>query len=136
PVEQYMQLCLTHPEFGYYRTHDPIGAEGDFVTAPEISQIFGELLGLWAATAWREMGSPQPVRLIELGPGRGTMLVDFLRAARLVPEFRGAILLHLVEINPTLQQLQRDALARMADSVSWHHSLEGVPDGPFVLLAN
>ena len=79
PVAQYMALCLTHPEHGYYANRDPFGAAGDFTTAPEISQMFGELIGLWAAAAWRAIGSPENVRLVELGPGRGTMMLDALR---------------------------------------------------------
>jgi NADH dehydrogenase [ubiquinone] 1 alpha subcomplex assembly factor 7 len=95
-VAHYMALCLTHPEHGYYTRHAPIGSEGDFITAPEISQMFGELLGLWAAAAWRSMGSPENLRLVELGPGRGTMILDALRAAKVMPQFRAAIVLHMV----------------------------------------
>ena len=91
-------------------TRDPLGASGDFVTAPEISQMFGELIGLWAAAVWRQMGAPENVRLVELGPGRGTMMLDALRAAQVVPDFRAAIVVHLVEISPTLQQRQQQAL--------------------------
>src|SRR5438045_2342266 len=82
PVWRYMELCLMHPEHGYYVSRDPLGREGDFTTAPEVSQMFGELLGLWAASLWRTMGSPSLLRLIELGPGRGTMMADALRAVR------------------------------------------------------
>ena len=91
-----------HPEHGYYMTRDPFGAAGDFITAPEISQMFGELIGLWAAAVWRQMGSPENVRLVELGPGRGTMMADALRAAKVVPDFRAALVVHLVEISPAL----------------------------------
>ncbi len=87
-VEHFMELSLSHPEHGYYMNRDPFGAAGDFTTAPEISQMFGELIGLWAAEAWVAMGRPNPVRLIELGPGRGTLMSDALRAARIVPDFR------------------------------------------------
>ena len=90
PVADYMALCLGHPQHGYYMTRDPFGTGGDFITAPEISQMFGELIGLWAAAVWRQMGSPESVRLVELGPGRGTMMVDALRAAHVVPDFRKA----------------------------------------------
>ena len=93
-------------------TRDPLGAAGDFITAPEISQMFGELIGLWAAAVWRQMGAPENVRLVELGPGRGTMMLDALRAAQVVPEFRAALVVHLVEISPALEQRQRQALAR------------------------
>jgi len=86
-VESYMGLCLAHPVHGYYMTRDPLGADGDFVTSPEISQMFGELLGLWAAETWRLIGGPQPARLVELGPGRGTLMADALRAARAAPDF-------------------------------------------------
>ncbi|HEY4746544.1 MAG TPA: SAM-dependent methyltransferase, partial [Steroidobacteraceae bacterium] len=135
-VAQYMQLCLTHPTHGYYATRNPLGASGDFITAPEISQMFGELVGLWAAAAWRAMGSPERVRLVELGPGRGTMMLDALRAAKVMPEFRAAIALHLVEISPTLEKLQRQTLSAGDVPVSWHRSLEVVPEGPTIILAN
>ena len=85
PVWRYMELCLTHPEHGYYVSRDPLGREGDFTTAPEVSQMFGELLGLWAASVWKAIGSPPTLRLIELGPGRGTMMADALRALRVLP---------------------------------------------------
>src|SRR5260370_31259620 len=94
PVWRYMQLCLTHPDHGYYITRDPLGREGDFITAPEVSQMFGELLGLWAAATWRAMGAPRSVRLVELGPGRGTMMTDMLRAIRVVPTFYQALTVH------------------------------------------
>ena len=86
-IERYMALALTHPTKGYYTTHDPFGVEGDFVTAPEISQMFGELIGLWAAPVWTQIGAPVPVHLVELGPGRGALMADALRAARAAPEF-------------------------------------------------
>jgi NADH dehydrogenase [ubiquinone] 1 alpha subcomplex assembly factor 7 len=136
PVAQYMALCLTHPEHGYYATGAPIGADGDFTTAPEISQMFGELIGLWAAAAWRAMGSPENVRLVELGPGRGTMILDALRAAKVMPAFRAALVLHMVEVSPALERLQRQALIATDVPVSWHSSIEEVPDGPLIIVAN
>jgi len=136
PVAQYMALCLTHAEHGYYMTRDPLGAAGDFVTAPEISQMFGELIGLWAAAAWRVMGSPANLRLVELGPGRGTLLRDALRAAKVMPDFRAALVVHLVEVSPTLEQLQRQAFIATDVPVSWHQSLADVPDGPLIVIAN
>ena len=135
-VAQYMALCLTHPEHGYYVSRAPIGSGGDFITAPEISQMFGELLGLWAAATWCTMESPENVRLVELGPGLGTMMLDVLRAAKLVPAFRTAIVLHMVEVSPALERVQREALIATDVPVSWHPSLEDVPDGPLVILAN
>src|SRR6266849_4000752 len=123
PVAQYMALCLTHSEHGYYTTRDPLGAAGDFTTAPEISQMFGELIGLWAAATWRAMGSPGRVSLVELGPGRGTMMVDVLRAARVMPDFRAAMAVHLIEISPALEHLQRRGLSDVDVPVSWHRSI-------------
>ncbi len=136
PVAQYMALCLTHPEHGYYTTRDPLGAAGDFTTAPEISQMFGELIGLWAAAAWRAIGSPENVRLVELGPGRGTMMLDALRTARVMPDFRAAIVVHFVEINPALERLQRQAFVGTDVPVFWHGALADVPDGALIILAN
>jgi NADH dehydrogenase [ubiquinone] 1 alpha subcomplex assembly factor 7 len=135
-VAQYMALCLTHPEHGYYSSRPPIGAAGDFTTAPEISQMFGELIGLWAAAAWQGMGSPENVRLVELGPGRGTMMLDALRAANVVPAFRRAIVVHMVEISPVLERLQRQTLIATDVPVSWHRTLEDVPEGPLIIVAN
>ena len=137
PIAQYMATCLSHPVHGYYMTRDPFGAAGDFVTAPEISQMFGELIGLWAATVWRQMGSPESVRLVELGPGRGTMIADTLRAATtVVSGFRSAITVHLVEVSPALQRLQQQTLEPFGVSLLWHKGLEEVPQGPAIILAN
>ena len=136
PVSEYMTLCLTHPQHGYYMTRDPFGRAGDFTTAPEISQMFGELIGLWAATVWRQMGSPNSLQLVELGPGRGTMMLDMLRAATVVPGFRAAIVAHLVEISPTLERRQRQTLSGLDVPLLWHRRLEDVPDGPLIIVAN
>jgi len=134
-VSDYMRLCLTHPRHGYYVTRDPLGAHGDFVTAPEVSQMFGELVGAWAATVWRQMGSPTNIRLIELGPGRGTLMADALRAARSLPEFYAALSVHLVEISPALREPQRRTLAGEA-RVRWHDRVHSIPAGPAIFIAN
>ena len=138
PLAEYMRLALTHPEHGYYTTGDPLGAPsdsgGDFITAPEVSQMFGELLGLWCADTWRFLGQPKPVKLIELGPGRGTLMADALRAVKIVPDFAENLEIHLVEISPSLRRQQEAALA--GHSVTWHEELSSVPEGPFLLLAN
>jgi SAM-dependent MidA family methyltransferase len=136
PVAEYMRLCLTHPQFGFYTTRDPFGRDGDFTTAPEISQMFGELVGLWAASVWRQMGSPNNVRLVELGPGRGTMMLDMLRAAQVVPAFRAAVVVHLVEISALLERQQRQTLGGLDVPMLWHRSLDDVPDGPLIVIAN
>jgi NADH dehydrogenase [ubiquinone] 1 alpha subcomplex assembly factor 7 len=134
-IADYMALCLNDPEHGYYRSGDPLGTGGDFTTAPEISQMFGELLGLWAAETWQLMGAPNPVRLIELGPGRGTLMADALRAVRqAAPAFAAAIDLHLVEINPALRERQRQTL--VGAPASWHERIETLPTGPALILAN
>ena len=135
-LERYMELALGHPEHGYYMGRDPFGAAGDFITAPEISQMFGELLGLWAAEVWASMGRPRPVRLIELGPGRGTMMSDALRAARIVPDFRSAIDVTLVETSPTLAEIQHETLLTSGAPVGWIPSLAEAPEGPAIVLAN
>jgi NADH dehydrogenase [ubiquinone] 1 alpha subcomplex assembly factor 7 len=136
PVWQYMALCLSHPEYGYYMRRDPLGKSGDFTTAPEISQMFGELVGLWAAAVWRQMGSPGRVHLVELGPGRGTMMRDALRAAQIVPDFHAAVAAHLIEISPVLAQRQRDTLSGLGVPMTWYRSIEDVPPGPLIVIAN
>jgi NADH dehydrogenase [ubiquinone] 1 alpha subcomplex assembly factor 7 len=135
PVWRYMELCLVHPEHGYYLSRDPLGREGDFITAPEVSQMFGELLGLWAASVWKAIDSPPLLRLIEIGPGRGTMMADALRALRILPPLYQALSIHLVEVNPVLREKQKSALSGSRD-ISWHDSIDDVPDGPSVIFAN
>jgi SAM-dependent MidA family methyltransferase len=136
PVAQFMTLCLIHPQYGYYVTRDPLGTQGDFTTAPEISQMFGELVGLWSAAVWKQMGSPEDVRLIELGPGRGTMMLDALRALQTVPDFRRALVVHFVEISPALEERQRQAMGGIDAPVNWHKSIDDVPPGRSIILAN
>jgi SAM-dependent MidA family methyltransferase len=135
PVWRYMELCLMHPEHGYYISRDPLGREGDFTTAPEVSQMFGELLGLWAASVWKAMGSPSVLRLIELGPGRGTMMADALRALRVLPPLYQTLSVHMVEVNPVLREKQRAMLSGVRD-IAWHDNIDAVPEGPCIILAN
>jgi NADH dehydrogenase [ubiquinone] 1 alpha subcomplex assembly factor 7 len=135
PVWRYMELCLTHPKHGYYVSRDPLGREGDFTTAPEVSQMFGELLGLWAASVWKAIGSPSVLRLIELGPGRGTMMADALRALRVLPPLYQSLSIQLIEINPVLREKQK-AMLSGARNIAWHNSIDEVPGGPVVILAN
>lgn len=142
-VAGYMQACLHDPEHGYYRRQPAIGAKGDFVTAPEISQVFGELVGLWCAVVWQQMGSPSRLNVVELGPGRGTMMRDALRAARIVPGFLEAVALHLVDQNKTLRDMQRTTLSDCGVPIQFH-TFESkalmmrseVPAGPTIVLAN
>ena len=136
PVGEYMALCLTDPDYGYYTTRDPFGARGDFITAPEISQMFGELIGLWMAAVWKQMGAPEHIRIVELGPGLGTLMSDALRAVQVLPGFRGAISLHLVEISPALEAQQERKLEHLGMPMSWHPALNDVPKGPAIILAN
>ncbi len=133
-VADYMTTCLLHPEHGYYATRDPLGRGGDFITAPEISQMFGELLGLWLAQVWMDQGRPSPFILAELGPGRGTLMADALRATKAVPGFHAALRLHLVEASPVLRDLQRQNLSGF--DPSFHNSPADFPDGPLFLIAN
>jgi NADH dehydrogenase [ubiquinone] 1 alpha subcomplex assembly factor 7 len=133
-VGEFMAEALGHPEYGYYATRDPLGRRGDFVTAPEISQIFGELIGVWCVDLWDRAGRPAPFILAELGPGRGTLMGDALRAARVVPEFLTALRLHLVETSPALRRAQHRALRPWAPV--WHDSIASLPSGPLMLIAN
>jgi NADH dehydrogenase [ubiquinone] 1 alpha subcomplex assembly factor 7 len=135
PVRDYMDLCLTHPRWGYYRRHKAIGAEGDFVTAPEISQVFGELIGIWCATIWHQIGSPEAWRIVELGPGRATLLLDLLRAIKVAPAARAGLSVDFVEINPRLIDVQRQRLVTCGVPVTWASSLEPKPL-PTVVIAN
>ena len=133
-LAQYMAAALMDPKYGYYCSQEPFGRGGDFTTAPEISQMFGELLGAWSIDTWERLGAPRPLRLIELGPGRGSLMADVLRTAKLVPSFDQAIDLHLVEASPRLQQIQADRLGERV--TAWHRDLGEVPEGPAIILTN
>ncbi len=134
PQNRFMELALQHPLYGYYRAHEGVGQ--DFTTAPEISQMFGELLGLWALDYYEKLGRPQAITLVELGPGRGTLMADFLRAAKVSPSFLRALTLHLVEINPVLKQKQQQLVQYVA--VEWHEKIEDIPlsSAPLIMIAN
>ncbi|SHH37150.1 SAM-dependent methyltransferase, MidA family [Cognatiyoonia sediminum] len=131
-VAEYMAECLMHPTHGYYTTRDPLGRAGDFTTAPEISQMFGEMVGLCLAQVWMDQGQPSPFTLAELGPGRGTLMADILRAARGVPGFTEAAEVHLVEVSPTLRAAQSVTVG----GAMFHDSVESLPDQPLFLVAN
>jgi SAM-dependent MidA family methyltransferase len=133
-LAEYMATCLMDPFHGYYATRDPFGAGGDFTTAPEISQMFGELLGLCLAQAWLDQGAPAPFTLVEPGPGRGTLMADLLRATRAVPGFHAAMRLHLIETSPTLRKVQTATLGR--SEVTWCDRMEELPEAPLFLVAN
>jgi NADH dehydrogenase [ubiquinone] 1 alpha subcomplex assembly factor 7 len=133
-VAAFMAMALHDPEDGYYARRSPIGARGDFVTAPEISQIFGELIGLWCALMWQRLGEPDPIILAELGPGRGVLIEDLLRVAAAIPTFRRALRLHLVEASPILRAEQETRLAGLRPV--WVSRFEDLPEGPMLLVAN
>jgi len=133
-LDDYMQSCLLHPDWGYYTTRAPFGPEGDFITAPEISQMFGELVGLSLAQSWLDQGAPSPFTLAELGPGRGTLVADALRACARVPGFLTAAQVTLVEASPALRDVQRETL--QGHEVTWLESIADLPDTPLYLIAN
>ncbi|MDA0261174.1 MAG: SAM-dependent methyltransferase [Proteobacteria bacterium] len=137
-IAHYMSEAIANQTHGYYATQQPFGLEGDFITAPEVSQMFGELVGLWCASLWSQMGRPETVNLVELGPGRGTLMADAWRAAGAQPGFHDAANLHFVEVSPKLRQQQQHALtdARPRSGPHWHIEFAAVPSGPLVLIAN
>lgn len=135
-IAAYMQACLQHRVHGYYRKATAIGAAGDFITAPEISQVFGEIVGLWAAVVWQQIGRPDPFCLVELGPGRGTLMADALRAGRLVRGFIEAAQIALIETNARLRAAQDQMLSGRLERVTWHETLAEVAPGPAIVIAN
>ena len=134
-IAEYMVLALSHPDYGYYIRKDPLGAKGDFITAPEISQVFGELVGAWLVTQWVMMGKPKAA-LAELGPGRGTLMADILRATSKVKGFHESISVHLMEISPVLRQKQWNAVAGKHTDLQWHLGFGEIPNKPLLLVAN
>jgi NADH dehydrogenase [ubiquinone] 1 alpha subcomplex assembly factor 7 len=133
-VAEFMRIALADEGAGYYATRDPLGAKGDFITAPEVSQMFGELVGLAGVDAWERAGAPDPFLLVELGPGRGTLMADALRAARVRPQFLSAMRLHLVEISRPLRALQEERLGDFHPL--WHDDLTTLPEGPALIVGN
>jgi NADH dehydrogenase [ubiquinone] 1 alpha subcomplex assembly factor 7 len=133
-VEQYMQIVLHHPQHGYYSHGDPLGVDGDFGTSPEISQMFGEMIGVWCLEVWQQMGEPDPFILLELGPGRGTLLKDLFRATQKIQPFHKALRLHLLECNATLRLIQ---LAKLADHApTYIADLAALPPLPVLAISN
>ena len=136
-VAQFMTIALLDPKDGYYATRDPIGAGGDFITAPEVSQMFGEMVGLWLVQAWADQGCPKNPRLVEMGPGRGTLMADILRTAAEAPEFLADLEVVMVEASPALQQVQADKLRGLGADVAWQAQFDdSLGDRPLFLVAN
>lgn len=136
-IADYMAACLFDPDHGYYTTREPFGREGDFVTAPEVSQMFGELVAVWLYSAWRAAGAPEGTRVVEIGPGRGTLMADIIRTLRrLDPAFTASACFVLVEASPRLADIQRKTLAGSGATVKWRESLDGLPDQPTLLVGN
>ncbi|MBN9243574.1 MAG: class I SAM-dependent methyltransferase [Mesorhizobium sp.] len=135
-VSEYMALCLSDPDYGYYTTRQPFGRNGDFTTAPEISQMFGELVGVWLAAAWQALGRPADAMVVEIGPGRGTLMKDIARTvARIAPALRASASFHLVETSPRLRDVQATTLAD-SGSFAWHADIVELPDRPLFIVGN
>ncbi|MBK3746239.1 class I SAM-dependent methyltransferase, partial [Paraburkholderia aspalathi] len=141
-VSDYMTTCLGDREAGYYMTREPFGRDGDFITAPEVSQMFGELIGIWCVAAWNALGQPANATLCEIGPGRGTLMKDLLRTvSQLAPNFIATAQVAMVETSPRLTEIQKQTLAGAAANIQWHENLghenlETTGDGPLILVAN
>ena len=135
-ISQYMHLCNAHPQLGYYSTGTPVGKDGDFITAPEVSQMFGELVGLWCLQAWHAMNCPDPVQIVELGPGRGTMIADIIRSVKTNQKFSNATKICLVETSPSLKSEQQSKLADCSIPIQWVRNVEELPRVPAIFIAN
>ncbi len=134
-VAAYWSLCLSHPQHGYYMNRDPLGVQGDFTTAPEISQLFGEMIGIWIAEQWQGMGSPEAFYLVECGPGRGTLMADILCVAKIIPDFLKAMQIHLIEMSPSLRAKQGEILK--GHQLVWHDDLSTLPNNaPTIFIGN
>ena len=141
-IADYMMVCLNHPDHGYYTTGAPVGGRasaqrsgGDFITAPEISQMFGEMIGVWCMEVWQALGSPASFNLVEIGPGRGTLMRDLLRVSDALPDFKKAAQVHLIEISPTLSEQQSLTLSDLA-SIKWIRDINQLPAEPTIIIAN
>jgi SAM-dependent MidA family methyltransferase len=136
-VADYMAVCLFHPDHGYYTTREPFGAKGDFITAPEVSQMFGELIAVWLAQAWQANGKPLPATVAEIGPGRGTLMKDMVRTiGRIAPDLAAGADFALVEASPRLTAVQQETLRDGGRPFAWHAELDALPDGPLFIVGN
>jgi len=136
-ISDYFALCLADPDHGYYQTRDPFGRAGDFVTSPEISQLFGEMIGVCLVQAWHMQGSPADTRIVEIGPGRGTLMSDALRViAKLAPALYSGATIHMVETSERLRNVQRQTLVRAKQRINWHDAFEEIPSGFTLMVAN
>lgn len=135
-ISEFMNIALLHPEHGYYTNNQVFGKGGDFITAPEISQTFGELIGAWCALIWQEMGEPSEVALVELGPGRGTLMQDVMRITSKVKGFHQALSINLVEASEKLRATQKEKLADYAGKIYWHDSISEIQKIPSIIIAN
>jgi SAM-dependent MidA family methyltransferase len=136
-VSDYMALCLFDPKDGYYTTREPFGAAGDFVTAPEISQMFGELVAVWLYQAWQALDRPMPVTIAEIGPGRGTLMKDLLRTlSRLDSALVAGTSFALIEASPRLAEIQKRTLSGTAAALEWHNTIDTLPEHPLIILGN
>ena len=135
PLAEYMHWCMADPKDGYYANQEAIGSKGDFITAPEISQMFGEMIGIWAVEAWEALGKPSPFNLVELGPGKGTLMSDLLRIGNAVPEFLKAAQVQMIETSEKLIETQKEILGDY-DIISWHKSIKDIPNQPSIIIAN
>lgn len=135
PLAEYMHWCMADPKDGYYANQTAIGAKGDFITAPEISQMFGEMLGIWAVETWELLGRPSRFNLVELGPGKGSLMQDLLRIGNAVPDFLKATEIQMIETSEKLIETQKQNLSEYKN-ISWHQSIQDIPDQPTLIIAN
>lgn len=135
-MAEFMQVALSHPEYGYYKTREPFGLQGDFTTSPEISQMFGELIGIWCVDIWYKMGSPKDIQLVEIGPGRGTLMADLLRITRHIPGFHDSISVSMVETSQRLCDVQRKKIGNTHPRIHWAQNLSDVAQKPLILMCN
>ncbi|MDR1139697.1 MAG: SAM-dependent methyltransferase [Rickettsiales bacterium] len=133
-ISDFMNAALYHKEYGYYMSKLPLGKDGDFITAPEISQLFGEIIAVWVMHTWEKLGEPSKFSLVELGPGKGTLIHDIIRVTRKYNDFFDSVSIHLVEISPTLQEIQKKKLKGL--DINWHENINSLPEQPTIFLAN
>ncbi|MDG7055543.1 MAG: SAM-dependent methyltransferase [Wolbachia endosymbiont of Menacanthus eurysternus] len=130
-ISDFMNAALYHKEYGYYMSKLPLGKDGDFITAPEISQLFGEIIAVWVMHTWEKLGKPSKFSLVELGPGKGTLIHDIIRVTR---KYFDSVSIHLVEISPALQEIQKEKLKGL--DINWHENIDSLPEQPTIFLAN
>jgi NADH dehydrogenase [ubiquinone] 1 alpha subcomplex assembly factor 7 len=135
-IATFMETAMSLDANAYYKSTQPLGEDADFITAPEISQMFGEIIGIWVFDVWQKLGCPTNLNLVEIGPGRGVLMRDLLNGTNKASEFQQSLNIYLLDINPILKKIQQQNLLQSHSNINWIDNLSNLPQSPTIFIAN